>query len=175
MKFAVTVWAVYVVEAHPPTGGEPLEWLLLTTEAVPTVETAVERVEWYGVRFGIEVWHKVLKSGCRIETRQLERAERLQRWIEVGIGVAPLVVELDHVLQRLQAAVVHVRRGQRHVAQRRRAERTAVVLILRDEVPSDVFLARALARDVGNAQGRVAPAKLQYVKIVAANSPRRLA
>jgi len=76
---AVTVWAVYVVEEHPPAGGEALDWLLLTTWAVPTVETAVERVEWYGVRFGIEVWHKVLKSGCRIEARQLESADRLQR------------------------------------------------------------------------------------------------
>jgi transposase-like protein/transposase Tn5 family protein len=75
----VTVWAVYVVEEHPPAGGEALEWLLLTTTAVPTEETAVERVEWYGVRFGIEVWHKVLKSGCRIEARQLESADRLQR------------------------------------------------------------------------------------------------
>ncbi len=37
---AVTVWAVYVVEEHPPVGGEPLEWLLLATEALPTVETA---------------------------------------------------------------------------------------------------------------------------------------
>jgi len=76
---AVRVWAVYVVEEHPPAGVEPLEWLLLTTCAVPMVEAAVERVEWYGVRFGIEVWHKVLKSGCRIEARQLETAERLQR------------------------------------------------------------------------------------------------
>lgn len=76
---AVTVGAVYVVEAQPPAGVAPLEWLLLTTTAVPTGETAVERVEWYGVRFGIEVWHKVLKSGCRIEARQLESADRLQR------------------------------------------------------------------------------------------------
>jgi hypothetical protein len=76
---AVTVWAVSVLEEYPPAGVEPLEWLLLTTWAVPTVEAAVERVEWYGVRFGIEVWHKVLKSGCRIEARQLETGERLQR------------------------------------------------------------------------------------------------
>jgi hypothetical protein len=76
---AVPVGAVYVVEESPPAGVEPLEWLLLTTTAVPTVETALERVEWYGVRFGIEVWHKVLKSGCRIEARQLESADRLQR------------------------------------------------------------------------------------------------
>jgi Transposase DNA-binding/Transposase Tn5 dimerisation domain len=75
----VTVWAVSVLEEYPPAGVEPLEWLLLTTWAVPTVEAAVERVEWYGVRFGIEVWHKVLKSGCRSEARQLETAERLQR------------------------------------------------------------------------------------------------
>jgi Transposase DNA-binding/Transposase Tn5 dimerisation domain len=75
----VTVWAVYVQEEYPPAGAEPLEWLLLSTGTVPTVDTAVERVEWYGVRFGIEVWHKVLKSGCRIEARQLETSERLQR------------------------------------------------------------------------------------------------
>lgn len=76
---AVTVWAVSVVEEYPPAGGGPLEGLLLTTGAVPTVETAEERVEWYGVRFGIEVWPKGLKSGCRIEARQLETADRLPR------------------------------------------------------------------------------------------------
>jgi Transposase DNA-binding/Transposase Tn5 dimerisation domain len=76
---AVTVWAVSVLEEHPPAGVEPLEWLLLTTWAVRTGDEAVERVEWYGVRFGIEVWHKVLKSGCRIEARQLESGTRLQR------------------------------------------------------------------------------------------------
>jgi hypothetical protein len=76
---AVTVWAVYVVEEHPPAGVAALEWLLLHTAPVATVAVAVERVEWYGVRFGIEVWHKVLKSGCRIEARQLETADRLQR------------------------------------------------------------------------------------------------
>ena len=76
---AVTVWAVYVVEEQPPAGVEPLEWLLLHTATVATVTVAVERGEWYSVRFGIEVWHKVLKSGCRIEARQLETSERLQR------------------------------------------------------------------------------------------------
>jgi hypothetical protein len=76
---AVTLWAVAVVEEDPPAGVEPLAWLLLSTGEVATVAGAIERVEWYGVRFGIEVWHKVLKSGCRIEARQLETSERLQR------------------------------------------------------------------------------------------------
>jgi len=76
---AVHVWAVYVLEEQPPTGVEPLEWLLLSSAEVATVAVALERVQWYGVRFGIEVWHKVLKSGCRIEARQLETSARLQR------------------------------------------------------------------------------------------------
>jgi Transposase DNA-binding/Transposase Tn5 dimerisation domain len=84
----VTVWAVYVQEEHPRAGVEPLEWLLLTTWAVRTGDEAVEWVEWYGVRFGIEVWHKVLKSGCRIEARQLESGERLQRCLPLYSVIA---------------------------------------------------------------------------------------
>ena len=76
---SVTVWAVHVREEYPPVGVEPLEWLLLTTCAVTSAIDAQERVAWYACRFGIEVWHKVLKSGCRIEARQLETADRLQR------------------------------------------------------------------------------------------------
>ena len=56
----------------PPEGGEPIEWLLLTTVAVETIEDAIERVQWYSCRWGIEVWHRILQSGCRIEARQLE-------------------------------------------------------------------------------------------------------
>jgi hypothetical protein len=76
---AVLLWAVQVDEVAPPADVEPIEWLLLTTVAVETVDDAIERVQWYSCRWGIEVWHKILKSGCRIEARQLESAERLQR------------------------------------------------------------------------------------------------
>lgn len=76
---AVPVWAVWAVEERPPAGTEPLDWLLLTTVAVQTVEEAQARLDWYACRWGIEVWHKVLKSGCRLEARQLESADRLRR------------------------------------------------------------------------------------------------
>jgi transposase-like protein/transposase Tn5 family protein len=76
---AVALWAVQVREVEPPDGVEPIEWLLLTTVAVHTVADAIERVEWYACRWGIEVWHRMLKSGCRIEARQLATGERLQR------------------------------------------------------------------------------------------------
>jgi hypothetical protein len=84
----VQIWAVQVLEASPPTGSAPIEWLLLTTCAVHTTADAVERVEWYACRWGIELLHKVLKSGCRIEARQLETAERLQRCLPIYSVIA---------------------------------------------------------------------------------------
>ena len=58
---------------------EPMEWLLLTTVAVETTDDAIERVQWYSCRWGIEVWHRIVKSGCRLEAQQCQTAERLQR------------------------------------------------------------------------------------------------
>lgn len=84
----LAVWAVLAREDHPPAGVEPLEWLLLTTCAVHTPEDAIERVTWYACRWGIEVLHKVLKSGCRLEARQLETAERLRRCLAVYSVIA---------------------------------------------------------------------------------------
>jgi hypothetical protein len=76
---AVALWAVQVREVEPPDGVEPLEWRLLTTVAVQTVADAIERVQWYAGRGGIAVWHRMLKSGCRIDARPLATGERLQR------------------------------------------------------------------------------------------------
>ena len=52
---AVALWAVQVREGDPPDGVEPIEWLLLTTVAVQTVDDAIERVAWYACRWGIEI------------------------------------------------------------------------------------------------------------------------
>lgn len=73
----VEVWAILATEATPPLKGDPIEWLLLTTVPAPGVEEVIERVHWYTCRWTIEVWHRVLKTGCRIESRQLETVERL--------------------------------------------------------------------------------------------------
>jgi len=76
---AVTLWAVQVREVEPPAEGPPIAWLLLTTVAVDSIEDAHERAQWYACRWGIEVWHRILKSGCRLEARQLATNERLER------------------------------------------------------------------------------------------------
>ncbi len=76
---ASTLWAVQVCEVEPPAEVEPLAWLLFTTMAVETVDDAIERVQWYSCRWGIEVWHRILKSGCHLAARQCQKAERLRR------------------------------------------------------------------------------------------------
>jgi hypothetical protein len=85
---AVTRWAVLVREVDAPDEVEPIEWLLWTTVEVKTAEDAIERVNWYSCRWGIEIWHRILKSGCRIEARQFETGERLRRCLSVYSVVA---------------------------------------------------------------------------------------
>lgn len=88
----VTLWTVWVIEAAPPAGVDAIEWLLLTSIAVLTNAQAELLVDWYCCRWGIETWHKALKSGCAIETRQLETAERLQRCLAVFSVIAWRIV-----------------------------------------------------------------------------------
>ena len=85
---AIPVWAVYVTERANPAVEEPLEWMLLTTVAVTSFAEAQQRVEWYTGRWGIEVYHRTLKSGCRIEDRQLATADRLEVCLGVDMVVA---------------------------------------------------------------------------------------
>jgi hypothetical protein len=85
----IAVWAVYVTERDAPQDvAEPLEWMLLTTVATGNFADAQKRVEWYSGRWGIEVYHRTLKSGCRIEDRQLETADRLETCLGVDMVVA---------------------------------------------------------------------------------------
>jgi len=76
---AVVLWAVQVCEVEPPAEAEPLAWLVCTTGAVETVDEAIARVQWYACRWGIEVWHRIVKSGGHLEARQCQKAERLRR------------------------------------------------------------------------------------------------
>lgn len=66
-----------VEEPTPPTEGDPIRWLLVTTLPIDTVEQAWQCVEWYSLRWLIERFHYTLKSGCQIEALQLETVERL--------------------------------------------------------------------------------------------------
>jgi hypothetical protein len=84
----LTLWAIEARELRPPKGATPIRWRLLTTLPVTCVAEAGAKVGWYAQRWQIEVIHKVLKSGCQIEQRQLETAARLERALAVDQVVA---------------------------------------------------------------------------------------
>jgi hypothetical protein len=90
----LNLWAVEAREPRPPKGATPICWRLLTTRPVASFAAAVEKVSWYAQRWQIEVLHKVLKSGCQVEQRQLETAARLQRVVRVDLIVAWRVLGL---------------------------------------------------------------------------------
>jgi hypothetical protein len=81
----VTVWMVY---ARENAGASPLEWMLLTTVATRSLDEGCERLNWYAKRWGIEVYHRTLKSGCKIEDRRLGTAESLEACLAVDMVVA---------------------------------------------------------------------------------------
>ncbi len=85
---SVPMWAVLAREVDAPAGVEPVEWMLLSTLPVDSFESAVEKLRWYARRWGIEVFHRVLKSGCQIETRQLAGADRLEACLAIDMVVA---------------------------------------------------------------------------------------
>ena len=86
---SIQIWAVYVTEQiFDKEIKSPIEWMLLTTVQVKSFEDAQKRVEWYSGRWGIEVYHRTLKSGCRIKDRQLGTADRLETCLGVDMVVA---------------------------------------------------------------------------------------
>jgi hypothetical protein len=85
---ALKLWVVHVLEASPPADAEPVEWFLLTTCSINTAAQAQQCLRWYCLRWRIEDWHRVLKSGCRIETLQHKTAERLKRAIAINLVIA---------------------------------------------------------------------------------------
>ena len=93
-KEPLTVWVIRVWEEQAPEGEEPLEWVLLTSVPTTTLEQAWERVDWYRHRWLVEDYHQCLKSGCRIEQRQLQTVDALIRLLGL---LSPLAVRLLQV------------------------------------------------------------------------------
>jgi hypothetical protein len=85
----VTLWAVSAEEeTPPPDGSDPISWVLLTTMPVHSFHEACERIQWYCHRWLIEIYHRTLKSGCKIEERQLRTADRIENCLAIDLVVA---------------------------------------------------------------------------------------
>jgi Transposase DNA-binding/Transposase DDE domain len=88
------VWVVRVWEEETPEGEEPLEWILLTSVPVTSWEPAWQRTDWYCCRWTVEDYHQCLKTGCRIEERQVQSADRLMRLLGLLSPVAVRLLQL---------------------------------------------------------------------------------
>lgn len=80
--------AVLAVETNPPSETDKVEWLLLTTLEINNLNDALEIVEYYSIRWQIEMYFKILKSGCDIEKLQLETIESIENAIAIYMIVA---------------------------------------------------------------------------------------
>jgi hypothetical protein len=92
----VACWALRVHEINTPAGQEPVEWVILTDEPVRDRAAALEVAFWYSCRWLIEEYHKCLKSGCQIEARQLQEADRLKALLGILSVVAVRLLQLKH-------------------------------------------------------------------------------
>jgi hypothetical protein len=87
-KAPMPLWVIHLIEEEPPEGMEPIEWFLLTTTEIATPEQAARCLKWYCLRWRIEDFHRVLKSGCNIEGLRNETAENLKRALALYLVIA---------------------------------------------------------------------------------------
>ena len=93
----VSFWAILAEEKNPPAGEDPIRWLLLTSKEIKTLEDARRIIHLYLRRWDIEVFHRVLKTGCRVESIQLMNADSLIRAITIYSVIAWRILYLTHL------------------------------------------------------------------------------
>lgn len=74
---------IHAQERGAPKGRKPIDWKLITDLPVRSGKDAIEKLDWYALRWKIEVFHKILKSGCKAEGSKLRTADRLANLISV--------------------------------------------------------------------------------------------
>lgn len=84
----VTLHVVFAEEQGTPEGSSPIRWMLLTNLPVDTFDTARAIIEWYRSRWEIEIFFRVIKNACQVETLRLQTATRLENAIAVYLIIA---------------------------------------------------------------------------------------
>jgi hypothetical protein len=84
----IHLYAIHAMEKDPPEGEKAIEWMLITNQSVKTFAEACILVQWYALRWRIEMFFKVLKSGFGVEKCRLGTAERLICYLTVMSIVA---------------------------------------------------------------------------------------
>lgn len=80
---ALTLTVIHAEERGTPKNRKRIDWKLITDLPVGCRAEAIEKLEWYALRWKIEVFHKILKSGCKAEESRLRTAQRLTNLVSI--------------------------------------------------------------------------------------------
>jgi hypothetical protein len=80
---ALTLTVIHAEERGTPKSRKKIDWKLITDLPVGFRADAIEKLEWYALRWKIEVFHKILKSGCKAEESKLRTAQRLANLVSI--------------------------------------------------------------------------------------------
>jgi hypothetical protein len=84
----LTMYAIYAREENPPKGAEKIKWFILTTIELKSSKDALRCIEIYKLRWRIEEFHRVLKTGCKVEKYKQKKADRLKIIIAIDMVIA---------------------------------------------------------------------------------------
>lgn len=93
----LTFYGILVTEQNPTDKNEPLEWKLITNVPTTSFDEALERIRWYRLRWQIEVFHRILKTGCDVEGCLLEAKDRIVRYLVLFSIIAWRIFWLTHI------------------------------------------------------------------------------
>ena len=80
---ALDLTILYAREPDQPENRPRIDWKIATDLPVTDTASAVEKLRWYAMRWRVEEFHKIMKSGCKVEAARLRTAERLVKLIAV--------------------------------------------------------------------------------------------
>jgi hypothetical protein len=80
---ALTLTVLHATERNPPKGREPTDWKLVSDLPIRSRADAIEKLNWYAMRWKIETFHKILKSGFKTEEIRLGAADRIVNLIAI--------------------------------------------------------------------------------------------
>jgi len=102
------VWCILAEEVNPPAGSKPVVWRLLSNRPVHTLQEAVQLIDWYRMRWEIEVFFLILKEGCRVEALQLGHIDRIETALALYMIVAWRINRAMRLSRTQPQALAHV-------------------------------------------------------------------
>jgi hypothetical protein len=84
----ISAYVISAIEIGGPKNEERIDWRLLTNLTITSFKSALEKIKFYEMRWQIEIYHKVIKSGCRVEDIRLRTADRISRYLAVMTIIA---------------------------------------------------------------------------------------